>query len=137
MTVAYSTAKAVTDAHCDERGKLELATFYLDVTRKDIKATSVSSGSTYCYDNGSSAYVAPVAAELDEDFFFMYGDVDENRYISPSDARYILRVAAGLEAVKDEVEAKRCDVNMDGVITHADARLVLRAAACIEASFVK
>ena len=136
LTVAYSTAKSVTSTHFNEDGKLELATFYLDVTRRDINETSVTAGSTYFYDDGSRAYVAPVETKLDEDFFFVYGDIDDNRYISPADARYILRAAAKLEIVEDDTTFKRCDVNLDGSITPSDARLVLRAAAHIEDSFV-
>ena len=135
LTFAYSSSKSIASKQCDENGKLELATFYLDVTRKDITPTSLSAGSTYFYENGSHVYVNPVTVELDEDFFFMYGDADNSRYITPSDARYALRVAVGLEICPDDITSRRCDVDKNGVITPSDARLILRAATTLIDSF--
>ena len=74
-------------------------------------------------------FVEPVSIDLDEDFFFMLGDADNNRVLSAYDARIILRIAAKLEEPTDDVMFRRCDVDGDGVITAIDARLVLRASA--------
>ena len=135
LTFAYATSKPVTARQCDESGRLTLATFYLDVSRSDITPTSIFAGSTYFYEDGSYAYLAPVELHLDEEFFFMYGDADNSRYITPADARYVLRLAVGLEPATDDITFRRCDVDIDGVITPTDARLILRAATSLIDSF--
>lgn len=135
LTLAYSTSKAINASQCDENSNLTLATFYLDVSRTNVTATSLSAGSTYFYENGSYVYVTPVVLDLNEDFFIMYGDADNNRYISPADARYTLRVSAKLESTPDDLTFIRCDVNKDGIITPADARLILRASASLIDTF--
>lgn len=135
VTVAYSTSKAITAKQCDAEGNYVLTTLYFDVSRKNVTATTLSAGSTYFFDDSSLVYVTPIELMLDEDFFFMYGDADNNRYITAADARYVLRVAADLETITDELTFKRCDVNKDSVITAADARLILRASADLISSF--
>ncbi len=134
-TVAYATSKAITAKQCDAEGRLAIATLYFDVARKDLTPTTLSAGSTYFYDNGSAVYVKPVELDLDEDFFFMLGDADNNRQINAGDARYVLRVSALLEDAPDDITFKRCDVDKDGVITAEDARLILRASAGLITSF--
>ena len=71
---------------------------------------------------------------------FMYGgskmgDIDNNGTVSSSDARYVLRFAAGLEKVTAR-SAKNIyflgDTDLDGHITAADARTVLRMSAQLE-----
>lgn len=135
LTCSYSTSTDITSYDCEKNGDLVLTTFYLDVTRKNIKATSVSAGSAYFYENGGRVYVTPVTVDLDEDFFFMFGDADDNGRLTAADARLILRIAARLETVKDNAMFKRCDVDFDGKITAKDARLVLRASAELINSF--
>ncbi len=134
LTFGYSTSSAITSKQCDD-GKLVLATYIFDVSRTEIKSTTLTAGSTYFYENGSKTYTEPVSTYLDEEFFFMLGDADNNRYISASDARFVLRVAAKLETIDDDLTFKRCDVDKDGKITAADARLILRASAQLIDSF--
>ena len=128
LTYAYASYKAITAKDCDEDGNLVVGTCYLDVA-KEIIPTTVTAGASYFYDDETVVFVEPVSVELDEEFFFMLGDADNNRYLSAYDARLILRIAAQLDEPTDEVMFRRCDVDGDGVITAKDARLVLRASA--------
>lgn len=135
LTCSYSTSSDITAEDCDANGDLVLTKFYLDVSRTNVTATTISAGSAYFYEDGGCVYVKPVTLDLSEDFFIMYGDADNNRYITAQDARLILRIAAQLEKVTDDAMFKRCDVDFDGKITAADARLVLRASAKLIDSF--
>ena len=128
LTYAYASYKAITAKDCDEDGNLVVGTCYLDVA-KEIIPTTLTAGASYFYDDETVVFVEPVSVELDEEFFFMLGDADNNRYLSAYDARLILRIAAQLDEPTDEVMFRRCDVDGDGVITAKDARLVLRASA--------
>lgn len=56
------------------------------------------------------------------------GDVNFDNKVTASDARLILRCAAGFEKFSSE-QKTRGDLNSDGKITAADARLALRIAA--------
>lgn len=136
LTCAFSLPDGVTADQCDEDGNLTIAQFYLDVTRKKaIGTTEISAGATYFYEKDEAVFIEPVSISLDDEFFFMLGDADNNRYINAADARIILRIAAKLETVTDEAMFIRCDVNKDGKITAADARLVLRYSAQLIDSF--
>lgn len=128
LTYGYASFKAISKNDCDENGDLVIGTCYLDVSR-DIIPTALTGGASYFYDDEALTFVEPVSIELDEEFFFMLGDADNNRYLSAADARIILRIAAQLETPTDDMMFKRCDVDFDGVITAKDARLVLRASA--------
>lgn len=135
LTYSYASYKAITAKDCDENGDLVIGTCYLTVSR-EIKATSVDAGAAYFYnEDDQPVFVEPVTLELDEDFFFMLGDADNNRIISASDARTILRIAAKLENAADDNMFRRCDVNCDGEITAIDARLALRASAKLQDKF--
>lgn len=134
LTCSFASSKPLTKKDCDENGDLVIATIYLEVSR-EITATTLTAGSSYFYDDDEVTYVEEYTLDLDDEFFFMYGDADNNRVISAADARYVLRVAAKLETINDELTFKRCDVNKDGKITAADARLILRAAAKLITSF--
>lgn len=134
LTCGYAVNKAVTASDCDENGDLLIGTFYLDVAR-EITPTALSAGAAYFYENDALTFIEPVSVDLDEDFFFMLGDADNNRYLSAYDARIILRIAAQLETPTDDLMSKRCDVDLDGKITANDARLVLRASAKLISSF--
>ncbi len=57
----------------------------------------------------------------------LLGDVDGNGKVDTVDARKILRMAAGIEYVDDEVLAV-ADMNADGVVSIDDAVLALRQA---------
>ncbi len=59
------------------------------------------------------------------------GDVDGDSKVTSSDARIILRVAVGLDALTPEAMLC-CDISPDGVITASDARLALRTAVSLE-----
>lgn len=65
----------------------------------------------------------------------LYGDVDgiknenEEYDIDTEDALLALRIASGVEALQDEEQLKRADVNFDGYVTIFDARQILRGAA--------
>lgn len=59
------------------------------------------------------------------------GDVDKDHYITPADARTILRAAVGLESLSDD-QMDLADWDHDGEITPADARIVLRTAVGLE-----
>ncbi len=135
LACAYSLTYAVTQENCDENGDMILATFSLDVSRKNVYDTVITAGASYFYENGEMTFVEPVELKLDEEFFLMLGDADNNRYLSAADARLILRIAAQLEKVTDDLMFKRCDVDKDGKITAKDARLVLRASAKLIDSF--
>ncbi len=134
LTFAYAVKKAISASDCDDNGDLLIGTLYLDVSR-EIIPTALSAGASYFYEDDILTFIEPVSVDLDEDFFFMLGDSDNNRYLSAHDARTILRIAAQLEDPTDDLMAKRCDVDCDGKITAKDARLVLRAAAKLIDSF--
>ena len=129
LTYAYASFKAITSKDCDDNGDLVIGTCYLNVSRDIKPTTTLTGGASFMYDDENVVFVTPVSIDLDEDFFFMLGDADNNRVLSAHDARAILRIAAQLETVTDEAMFKRCDVDGDGVITAVDARLVLRASA--------
>ena len=135
LACSFAVSKALNKKTCDENGDLVLATFYLDVSRTNITATTITAGSSYFYEDDETTYIDETVLDLDEDFFFMLGDADNNRYISAADARYILRVAARLETIEDDLTFRRCDVDKSGNITAKDARLVLRASAKLIDSF--
>ncbi|MBR5427243.1 MAG: leucine-rich repeat protein [Clostridia bacterium] len=59
------------------------------------------------------------------------GDVNGDGYLTSADARYIVRVAAKLEALPDENFAD-CDMNGNGKIQANDARLALRICMLLE-----
>ena len=56
------------------------------------------------------------------------GDINGDGNITSFDARYVLRVAAKLEVIPEDL-IKIEDVNHDGKVTAADARMILRVAA--------
>lgn len=58
----------------------------------------------------------------------MMGDVTNDRKISASDARKVLRMAAGLEST-DGISMLSADADGNGKITAADARIILRVSA--------
>lgn len=137
LSCAFSFPEGIDASECDSQGDLPLAKFYLDVTKtKKIDLTSITAGAAYFYEvDDTQVFIEPVSISLNEDFFFMLGDADNNRNISANDARLILRIAAKIETVTDEEMFRRCDVDGDGVITAKDARLVLRASAKLINSF--
>lgn len=59
------------------------------------------------------------------------GDADGNGKVNSIDARLVLRHAAKLDSLADEVTS-RCDMNGDGLVNSADARIILRIAAKLE-----
>lgn len=64
---------------------------------------------------------------------YLIGDVNGDKRISASDARLVLRYAAGLETLGNlGVVIEVLDYNLDGRVTAADARKVLRKAAGLE-----
>ena len=134
LTYAYASYKAITAKDCDENGDLVIGTCYLTVSR-EIKATSITAGASYFYDDEELVYVEPISIDIDEDFFSMLGDADNNRIISAADARTILRIAAKLEEPADDEMFRRCDVDCNGIITAQDARLALRASAKMQDKF--
>ena len=129
LTCAFAVTDSVTKKMVDSNGDLFLTTFYLDVTKTNIKATDLTAGTSYFYDYDVITFITPVDVTLDEDYFFMLGDATNNRYLTAQDARTILRIAADMEDVTDDEMFRRCDVNKDGEITAIDARYVLRASA--------
>lgn len=58
----------------------------------------------------------------------MMGDVDDDGEVTPTDASYVLRVAAKLDAF-DALEKEAADVDGDGEITASDGSYILRYAA--------
>lgn len=70
---------------------------------------------------------AAVAGEIPSVYRYVLGDYNESGFVGTDDARAILRIAVGLEAV-DAYVMRRCDINSDGVIDSADARSALRIA---------
>ncbi len=61
----------------------------------------------------------------------LLGDVDMNGKVTASDARQILRFAAGLDEINDDLLNFACDFNNNGKPDPADARAALRTAADI------
>ena len=63
----------------------------------------------------------------------LYGDADGDGVITPSDARFALRLSVSLEE-HSELRDKACHVENDGkrAVTSADARLILRASVRLE-----
>ena len=76
----------------------------------------------------------PKAYALDADKLY-YGDIDENGKITASDARTVLRCAAGIQEITQR-QLKIADMNGDNKITASDARKILRTAANLEAPVV-
>lgn len=137
LTCAFASTDGIAKSDCDENGDVVLAEFYLEVSRKDIVPTTITAGAVYFNEDSEDMFIEPVSLDLDEDFFFMLGDADNNRYISAADARTVLRIAAQLESPTDDLMFKRCDVDFDGIITAKDARLILRASAKLITSFTE
>ncbi len=135
LTCAFAVKNGVTKTDCDENGDLLLATYHLDVSRTKLADSSFKAGATYFYEGNTETFITPVTLDIPADFFFMLGDADNNRYISASDARKVLRIAAQLEKVSDELMFKRCDVDFDGKITAKDARSILRVSAHLQDGF--
>lgn len=137
LTVGFAAPDGIRKNDCDENGDVVLAVLYLQVSRKEIIPTTIDAGASFFNEDDENVFVSPVEFALDEDFFFMLGDADNNRYISAADARIALRIAARIELPKDEMMLKRCDVDFDGKITAKDARLILRASAKLITSFTE
>jgi len=81
-----------------------------------------------------SGKVSGINGKVDMNFCYLSfekGDMDGDGKVSTSDARKILRIAAGLEKA-DGQAAENADVDGDGKITAADARKALRIAAGVE-----
>ncbi len=74
----------------------------------------------YCKDNG-----------IEFSYALLPGDVNKSGDITAADARYVLRVAASLEAPLSGELADLADITGDDIITAADAREILRMAADI------
>lgn len=66
---------------------------------------------------------------------YRLGDSTRDGKITAEDARFALRVAAGLEKVTDSKTFVTMDVNFDGKINAIDARLILRFSAGIITEF--
>ena len=62
---------------------------------------------------------------------YLYGDVDADGVVTPSDARLVLRCSVRLETFS-ELQTILSDVDSDGVITPSDARTVLRVSIGLE-----
>ncbi|MBR5498016.1 MAG: dockerin type I repeat-containing protein [Clostridia bacterium] len=135
LSCAFAVKNGVDAADCDENGDLLLATYHLDVKRAKPVDSTFKVGAAYFYESNDETFITPVTLDIPADFYFMLGDTDNNRYISASDARKVLRIAARLDTVTDEVMFKRCDVDFDGKITAKDARLILRVAAHLQPGF--
>ena len=61
------------------------------------------------------------------------GDYNENGRVDAEDARFALRVAVGLESIKEtSVKYKMLDVNLDGDVDSEDSRMILRFAVGLE-----
>ena len=96
----------------------------------------------YLYDSLSKVYPEFVVFEgspadkycQENDFDFTYaplpGDIDRDGVTTASDARYVLRISAGLENPVINTEIKEiADISGDSEITATDARLILRVSA--------
>lgn len=128
ITCSFAVSDEI-DEQCNDDGDFVVATFYFGVAKKIKSVTELNVGTAYFYDSVEEiTYIEPVTLSLDEDFFIMLGDANNDRKITAIDARLILRIAIKLEKVLDDDMFIRCDVNKDGKITPTDARLVLRAA---------
>ena len=65
-------------------------------------------------------------------FMVKIGDIDGDDYITPDDARIIMRIAVGLDNYPDNFPIYYFDTDSDNSITVADARKALRIAVGIE-----
>lgn len=88
----------------------------------DLIIFEESPAEDYCIDNGFEFNFAPLP-----------GDADRDGVTTASDARYVLRISAGLERDVIEADAREtADISGDSEITAVDARLILRIAAEVE-----
>ena len=61
------------------------------------------------------------------------GDVDDDGFVTPADARLALRISVKLEACEEGgAQYLAADVNRDGTVAPDDARLILRASVGLE-----
>lgn len=64
--------------------------------------------------------------------YVILGDVDKNGIVSAADARFVLRLSAGMEIVDNFIIYLAADINNSYEIDASDARSVLRYAAAID-----
>ncbi|MCD7827313.1 MAG: dockerin type I domain-containing protein [Clostridiales bacterium] len=94
-------------------------------------STVTYTGSYDLWQYSSTGKVSGISGNVDMNYCytsFIKGDADGSGKVTASDARTILRVAAGLEDGTAAAE-DNLDVNGDGKVTAADARAALRTAA--------
>ena len=70
----------------------------------------------------------------DSPFDFIYGDINDDGFVTAEDARMALRFAVGLE-FPTKLMAIAADVDNDDFITAQDARLILRFAVGLDTEF--
>ncbi len=63
-----------------------------------------------------------------------YGDVDNDGYVTSTDANWILEYTVGSRSFTDE-QRRRADVNANGIVDTGDATLVLRYASGLDNTF--
>ncbi len=77
------------------------------------------------------AFAEDEGNDATEEPAILLGDIDLNGKLETTDARFILRLSAGMEAVTEDVLVM-ADMNSDGIISVEDAVLALRAVAKVE-----
>ena len=82
-------------------------------------------GQTRLYDMGD----VEINGNSDDPYGYYYGDVDKNGIIDATDALIILKHAAQLEMLADELELNLADVDHNNIIDASDALIVLKIAA--------
>lgn len=130
VTCAYKFIDDVADEDFDGNGEMLLATYNFDV-KKTVGETVIKAGSTFMTESGEKVYCTGAKTEIKKEFFYLLGDVNGDHNVTTLDARYVLRMAARLEATPDDL-LPVADVNHDGKITPADARMILRVAARLD-----
>lgn len=130
VTCAYKFIDDVADEDFDSNGEMLLATYNFDV-KKTVGETVIKAGSTFMTESGEKVYCTGAKTEIKKEFFYLLGDVNGDHNVTTLDARYVLRMAARLEATPDDLFPV-ADVNHDGKITPADARMILRVAARLD-----
>lgn len=130
VTCAYKFPEDIDSEDYDSDNEMLLASYTFNVLgAKDD--TSIKAGVTFMTESGEKVYCPSVQNDFKKSDFMLLGDVNGDGNITSFDARYVLRVAAKLEVIPDDL-IRIADVNHDGKVTAIDARIILRVAARLQ-----
>lgn len=109
-----------------------LNTILSNIGREEVDATDVL--------NDHQLYITYRRIVKIEDIDYsdrFFGDIDDDKMVTASDARAALRHAVQLDMITASNDQIYADVNFDGEITAADARLILRMAVGLDEKFTE